>query len=278
MRSIPLIALTETTARNGNGSVMPGRTSLEHQRAAADWALGRWSDFPVEARPRPWVLPAGVVRSEGGFNTGAAKLSFLHGAITATIPVPDAVLRLVRERRDQATGPTVPPPLVIDRLARSEADFLTDRGHVRFPAWGLEGDGIKGRIWVLDPDVVAAQWKPSEPAPIAPPRHGGYHRSFRSSLEADGRTLHFQFTGGAPQHVEYPGAVVMESDCAVAVIPIDHDIGPPGPRIALGHGREVVVRLRHELGARVVVNLDASPVVVTPTPTTGSYPSNDEPY
>jgi hypothetical protein len=244
---------------------MPGWTTLEDQKAAAHWALGRWSDFPVEARPRPWVLTAGVVRSEGGFRTAEAKRAFLHGAVTATIPVPDAVLRLVRDRRHQFTGPTVPVPLVIDRLSRSEADFLTDRGDVRFPAWGLEGDGITGRIWVLDPDVVAARWKPSEPSPIGPPRHGGYHRSFKSSIEADGRTLHFQFTGGAPHHVEYPDAVVMESDSAVAVIPVDRDIGPPGPRIALGYGREVVVRLGDELGARVVVNLDASPVVVAQT-------------
>lgn len=251
---------------------MPGTTRLEDQKAAADWALGRWSDFPVAARPRPWVLPAGVVRSEGGFSTGEAKLSFHHRAVTATIPVPDAVLRLVRDRRHQFAGPTVPRALVIDRLSRSEADFLTDRGDVRFPAWGLEGDGITGRIWVLDPDVVAAQWKPPEPGPIAPPRHGGHHRSFRSSLEADGRTLHYQFTGGAPHHVEYPDTVVMESDCAIAVIPIDHDIGPPGPRIALGYGREVVVRLRDELGARVVVNLDASPVVVTLTETSRFVP------
>jgi hypothetical protein len=262
-RSMPVIELTEIHGADRSGIAMPGRTILEDQKAAADWALGRWADFPVEARPRPWVLTAGVVRSEGGFITGEAKLAFLHGAVTATIPVPDAVLRLVREGRHRVTGPTVPPPLVIDRLSRSEADFLTDRGQVRFPAWGLEGDGIRGRIWVLDPDVVAAQWKPSEPGPVAPPRHGSHHRSFKSWLEADGRTLHFQFTAGSPHHVEYPDTVVMEPDCAVAVIPVDHDIGPPGPRIALGYGREVVVRLRDELGGRVLVNLDASPVVVT---------------
>jgi hypothetical protein len=88
------------------------------------------------------------------------------------------------------------------------------------------------------------------------------HWSFSSWLEADGRTLHYEFTGGAPEHVEYPDALVMESDTAVVVVPVAHDIGPPGPRRAKGYKREVVVHLGAKLGARVLVNLDASPVVV----------------
>jgi hypothetical protein len=62
--------------------------------------------------------------------------------------------------------------------------------------------------------------------------------------------------------VDYTDALVMESDKAVVVIPIAHDIGSPGPRRAKGYKREVVVHLGEELGARVLINLDASPISV----------------
>src|SRR6202043_3616302 len=110
--------------------------------------------------------------------------------------------------------------------------------------------------------VVARRWEPPESHHRPPPLTEGFHRSFRSSLEDDGQTLHFSFTGGEPKYVEYPNSEVMESNQAVAVIPIAHDTGPPGPRRAKGYGREVVVRFRGTLGARVLINLNASPVVV----------------
>jgi len=236
---------------------------LERRRGLALWALERWRGFPVDANPRPWVFVGSIVRPQRGFRTGEAKLSFLTGNVTSTVPVPDEVLGLVRQSRSQVTGATHSLPLVINRAWRSKADFLTDRGHTRFLAWGLDGEALIGPIWVLDPDIASKQWTPSEPPRHPrPSRIGGIHRSFRSSLEDDGRTLHYQFTGGPPGYEEYPDAVVMETAHAVAVIPIAHGIGRPGPRRLLGYRREVVVRLGNKLGARVLVNLDSSPVVV----------------
>jgi hypothetical protein len=89
-----------------------------------------------------------------------------------------------------------------------------------------------------------------------------FHRSFRSQIEPDGHTLHFEFTGGPPEWVDYPSSEVIESDRAVAVIPVEHDHGPPGARRAIGHTREIVGHLQKKLGTRVLVNLDASPVQV----------------
>ena len=187
----------------------------------------------------------------------------MAGNITVTASVPEDVLFLLRQSRAQVTGTAGPRPIVLDRVWRSQADFLTDRGHVAFQAWGLDGDELIGQIWVLDPDIASKQWTPPEPPrDPRPSRIGGIHRSLRSSLEDDRRTLHYQFTGGPPEYEEYPDAVVLETNQAVAVIPIAHDIGPPGPRILLGRGREVVVRLADKLSARVLVNLDASPVEV----------------
>ena len=134
----------------------------ERQRTLASWALTRWGDFPITATPRPWVFVGPVVSPDGGFRTGEAKISFLKGDITTTVPVPDEVLRLVRAQRHQVSGRAESPPLVISRVIKSEANFLTDRGRVRLPAWGLTGSDIKGYIWVLDPEIEAQRWKPPE--------------------------------------------------------------------------------------------------------------------
>jgi len=234
----------------------------ERHRTLASWALARWIDFPVDADPRPWVFVGSVVLPDGGFRTGEAKISFLKGDVITTVPVPDDVLRLVRAQRHQVSGRPESPPLVISDVLRSDADFSTDRGRVRLPAWGLAGSDINGHIWVLDPEVEAERWRPTEPGPPAPSLTRSPHWSFSSWIETDGRILHFEFTGGAPEHVEYPDASVMESDTALVVVPNAHDIGPPGPRRAKGYKREVVVHLGAQLGARVLVNLDASPVPV----------------
>ena len=241
---------------------MPAPADLNQHRVAASWALERWAGFPVDTDPRPWVFVGSVVRPDGGFRSAGAKHSFMKRDITTTVSIPDSVLGLLIQHRHQVSGSTQSPPLVIDRASLSQADFLTDRGQVRFPAWGLEGDDIIGTIWVLDPEVMVQQWTPPEVDEPAPTVGRGIHRSFTSRLEDDGQTLHFQFTGGAPEHVQYPDAVVIESKQAVAVIPIVVDIGPPGPRRFVGCGREVVVHLGEKLGAHVLVNLDASPVFV----------------
>jgi hypothetical protein len=234
----------------------------ERQRTLASWALSRWADFPIDSDPRPWVFVVSVVLPVGGFRTGEAKMSFLKGDAITTVPVREDVLKLVRDQGLQVSGPTVASPLVISGVMKSEADFSTDRGRVRLPAWGLTGPDINDHIWVLDPEVDAQRWRPTEPGPPAPSLARSPHWSFFSWIETDDRTLHYEFTGGAPEHVEYPDALVVESDKAVVVIPISHDIGPPGARRAKGYRREVVVHLAAKLGARVLVNLDASPVPV----------------
>jgi hypothetical protein len=168
----------------------------ERQQALASWALSRWSDFPVAAKLRPWVFVGPVVSPDGGFRTGDAKLSFMKGDVITTPSIPDDVLKLLRAERHEVNGPSESPPLVISGVMRSEADFSTDRGRVRLSAWGLTGSGINGRIWVLDPEVEAQRWKPTEPSPPAPSLARGGLWSFSSWHENDGRTLHYEFTGG----------------------------------------------------------------------------------
>lgn len=241
----------------------PGAVRLVQQRAMARWAVERWADFPVDEDPRPLVFTGPVVLPERGFRTGEAKIAFLRGKIEVQGPVPDKVLATLCDAGslERHPGPVV-GPLVLTGAKKSEMKFSTDRGPRVLPAWSFEGDELLGVLLVLDPEVVAMQWRPVEPPlqPAPTPRH--FHRSFRSQIEPDDYTLHFEFTGSPPEWVDYPSSEVTESDHAVAVIPVELDHGPPGPRIAIGYRREVVVPLRQRFGNRVLVNLDAKPVSV----------------
>ena len=91
-------------------------------------------------------------------------------------------------------------------------------------------------------------------------------------IEDNGLVLHFGFTGAPPQYAEYPSTEVIETDQAVVVVPIERDVGSPEPRFAVGYPRTVIANLAWPLGDRVVVDLDASPVVVERNPAWTIYP------
>ncbi|MGC2206997.1 MAG: hypothetical protein WA724_03995 [Candidatus Dormiibacterota bacterium] len=130
-------------------------------------------------------------------------------------------------------------------------------------AWQLEGDQTNGPIWVLDPELASSAWAPtlavSDPTAIHPP-HGRTIEA--TTVGQDGDRLRVSFTGGSPRCVEYLSAEVLESERAVVVLPVAHDIGPPGFRTMQGYIRDVVAELGGPLGDRVLVDVDASPVAV----------------
>jgi hypothetical protein len=72
----------------------------------------------------------------------------------------------------------------------------------------------------------------------------------------------FTFAGSPPGDVEYPTAETVETIQALCVLPIERYIGPPGWRSMVGRARTVTVQLASPLGDRVLVDLDASPVIV----------------
>ena len=71
-----------------------------------------------------------------------------------------------------------------------------------------------------------------------------------------------QFTGTPFAYADYPGAEVLEAGAAIAIIPTAVNIGPPGPRRAYAQKREVSVTLADPLGARVLLDQQAVPVLV----------------
>lgn len=230
---------------------------FESELEWARWAVARWDGFPVDLVPRPLVLAGQPFVGGRGFRSGEAKWAFLHGRFEAEAEVPEPVLALLPARRPMPGAMSEPPPLRITGAVRSEAEFSTDRGRRTLPAWRLELDGCDGPMFVLDPDIAATAWAPEEPPSVPPPplQSPGRDPGSRIELSPDGRTAAYAFTGARPEYEQYPRAEVIESDRAVAIVPVGVDVGPPGFRILPGYGHEVVVRLRRPLGARVFVDV-----------------------
>lgn len=118
----------------------------EERRRAA---LQLWSKFPADRVPRPVVLLGSRVDSSGGFVTGAAKGAFLSGAIDVAVDVPVGVLETLPRRRSQFQG----SPITVTAANADEADFQTDRGMRRLPAWRLRITGMRTDCLVLDPAI-----------------------------------------------------------------------------------------------------------------------------
>jgi hypothetical protein len=242
--------------RSGWGGQFERRTAAFLEWAA--WAVERWSAFPVDENPRPLVLVESRVRVEQGFATGTAKLAFVEGRMESTVQLPARVTELLRGRaRPAQTG--AEQALIIRAAGLEEATFITDRGPQRLAAWRLSAQDALGAIWVLDPEVL--DWRPAaDPAPIKPEVQApGYRGGMTVEVGDDDRSLVVGWLGGAPGSERYSRAEIVESSAAAAVVPVGEDIGPPGPRTAVGYIHRVPAVLSLPLGARVLVDLNGNP-------------------
>ena len=196
----------------------------------AEWAVCRWEGFPVHLQSRPLVLVGPDVLVERGFRSGEAKIAYLEGRFEARVPIPDSVLAAFGAGRGSGSSRHGTELLRVTDASRSEAEFRTDRGRARLPAWRLTAASALGPIWVLDPEVQPPRWvlidcssrpRPQLQRPVGDP-------GARAVLDDDGRTLTVEFLGGLPEYERYTGAEVIESPTAVAVVPTGEDIGPLG--------------------------------------------------
>ena len=227
----------------------------------AQRALFRWSSFPV-ADPRPIVLVYGPVLVTAGFNTSDAKDALHYGLVSANNSVADEPLRTIRANSAHRADQRRPlHDLKVVSATLSRTSFATDRGPTVLSAWELVALDALGPIWVLADSTLERCWA----APVVPEgEQQGWHLLNSATIGPDDRELTVVFTGGPPGLFDYEAAV-LESDCAVTVLPLPRPIVeyPDGTAFSpVGIFRQVSATLSQPLGNRVLVNNDGSPVPV----------------
>ncbi len=227
-------------------------TSWERATSQAAAALALWAEFPVEASPRPLVLTGQTVLFTGGFPSNQAKLAFLQGAVSTTVPVPAGLLDALCPNRD----PTLDDTLLVVGAEPTTGTFPTDRGPKQLPAWTVTLAGVHSLFTVLDPEVTAAAFRP---ATALPPGAGAM---YPARLHTDGQTVTVSFINGRPEDVDYPRVETLETSTAAVVVTVGHDIGRPGPRHLIGFRRHVTATLAAPLGARVLIDTTGQPTSV----------------
>jgi hypothetical protein len=206
------------------------------------------------------VLLSPAVRS-GGFPDGQKKMAFLRGAIEAAPGFPDPLLQALRSPRTPTDygGPL----LIVTTATPASTEYGTDRGPLQLPASEVRALDVPEPIWVLDPPVSRQAWQP--PAPYVTDWPGS-----TAVLDADGRTLTMTFIGSP--YEDYPGAEILESGAAVAIVPTPvlipmhaSNSGFTGPRALplVGQRRQITVTLAEALAGRVLLDDLGSPVMVT---------------
>ena len=232
----------------------------DQREARARAGLEAWAGFPADLQPRPLVLLGSTVRP-GGFPDGQTKLAFHDGFIEAVPDFPASVLQILRRRPRARAG----SPLLLTGATIDETEFVTDRGWQRLPAWRVRARDVPEPIWVLDPGTGDRCWQPPGQD------NDGWGRQ-EAALETDGRTLTMSFVGSPQHYTSYPGARVLESGNAVALIPIRVEL-VTGPRTAVGVTRQVTVTLERSLGNRVLLDEAGGPVMVTSAQPSSTYGS-----
>lgn len=217
-------------------------------------ALALWSEFPVDADPRPLVL-TGFTAGSPDFRTDEAKQAFLAGALLSEVDIPPDVLSRLRphpqmQRQDH--------PLRVLAVERTTAEFQTDRGPRLLPAYRVEIEDALDPTYVLDPEVESAAWWPQD----LTTELRGLDAGPSAELQDDGQTITLFVWGVLPTYSDVRVSAVLESTSAVMVLTEEtiRDGFKTIPLAAATH--PVVVTLAAPLGARVLVHPSGFPLTV----------------
>jgi len=217
----------------------------------------RWSEFPLDVRPRPLILLEDRCRIEGGFASSEAKEAWLDGAIELGETL--AQLRLYLPAHRDLDRPH--QPLFVIAVAPESVPFRCDRGPRQLPALRLTVSGLQGSCVILDPEVDV--WWPkgadeAERGSVGP-----------ATIEEDGVTVHIPAFGSVL--TEFHRAEFEEHGTYVVgrAITSTRPV-PPGTAIRMvGIRRMVTGRLQAPLGSRVLVTDKGKPMWVEGIPSSG---------
>lgn len=261
----------------GTAGASPGTSPTPNDQAVLQRALAAWADFPVDASPRPLVLPDGDDQIGGSFSVSNndQKLAFGEGAIDPPPTLPSTpteadgyqLITAGQAFRELSAGNG--QSLTTTRIQTTSvtlgmASFDDDRGAVQLPAWVFTfGGGVTG-----SDDVLAVSPASIYPIPAPLIASSGLSMFYAAGIASDGRTLTVD-TGGAPSgsgpcDARY-SLQVASSDTAVAIgVEVQPNPAPSDqPCLAMAVPTQLTTVLSSPLGARVVVNVQAQPVEVT---------------
>ncbi|WP_027345193.1 hypothetical protein [Hamadaea tsunoensis] len=246
--------------------------------------LQEWKDFPVTKKPRPIVLTGDAVL-QAGYRTDNAKLAVLTARVrlaatppaapkTVTVHLADGTFTLpaisatqafdqVVQDGSKANAVEVVPVLDFTSVTLGTAEFHTDRGPLRLPAWLFDAPEALGPVAVAAV-APSAFWQPvTRRSPTAPAA---------DTIAADGVTLTVQLPDsdnkcpGAAVY-EYT-AVAQETATAIAVSLHQRLVSPAAsssePCISdlMLRFRAYQVKLAAPLGNRVVIDGDGAATAV----------------
>ncbi|WP_155372621.1 hypothetical protein [Catellatospora vulcania] len=250
--------------------------------ADAEALLAQFADFPVERTPRPILLFSGRVM-EYGYTSGDAKIAVSLGRLALRAELPDSPatvratlhdgafeLPAISARQaydmllavgDPKSAPDAnPAPLAITKVTLGEAEFSTDRGLRKLPAWLFTAAESFQPIAVLA--LADTAFWPAERMKGAMGPAG---------LAADGVTLTVRLTTPGPPCPgrlanQYEAEVVESAKAAlvrlriVATPPAASPGTPEGcARFAKLYTEEFTVRLAQPLGNRVLLHTSEHP-------------------
>jgi hypothetical protein len=236
--------------------------------------VGEWDAFPVDQVPRPIVVAAPGLIEVTGFRSGDAKMAFLSGRVELatrlpqapasvavdlpegrfTFPAlrPDEAFASVRAQGSPTNGDgSSPAPVRVTTVTLGFAEFSTDRGRLRLPAWLFGG-----------PDLLA---------PVAWPavgkeafwRYGERNNAATVALSRDGRRISYSVPGqGCPSlPVMRYRVEVTENATTVVLTTVGEVVSTPGPEekdtacpAVLSKPVPYDVDLAAPLGNRVVIS------------------------
>jgi hypothetical protein len=240
--------------------------SIRTPSRPASGLLEEWAGFPVQASPRPVVLAGDAVVGAVSFQDSQAKWEYLAGAVdppdelprgpsTADgYPIIDAGRAVVLlQRGQQDPGPKPQSRLKITNGRFGNANFVTDRGPKKLPAWLFSFARAQGEAAVLAVGPQAL-WSPAG-------RRSQSVLVRSATLGTDQRSLTAGFVGapaGTGGCTADYSLRLTESGTAVVVTVIESNFRwPPPPNggcSLAGYNRTASGVLRAALGARVIVD------------------------
>jgi len=254
----PLLLAACSRSATSPPATQPGGVALNN-------ALSAWADFPVAAKPRPFILMEGkVLDPVYGFPSDDTKAAYGNGQINPPSTWPSSpstsmgfpvvgaeeAFKVLTTPTPSIGSPAV-PALDVTNIQLGTGRFLTDRGYKVLPAWLFSLAGIQNPAEVLALNPAAIYSAPVTHNNVSPAR-------MSATIGSSDRNMTLNVSGSpegtGPCEATYSTSL-MESKEAIAVAIDSQPHIPAGASCALSAQLiKLPVVLKSAIGSRVVVD------------------------